>query len=115
MNKVKSAPFTKTPAPPVTPLISQAELALYRKLQPLAHEFARLDRAIKAAMREGAPVEPGLLALQVRERRQRRRLQRYLFRRLKLSPQLVEKLRAEAPLVAYRSLAVVPVAALAQP
>lgn len=114
MNKCKTAAI-KDAASFVSLSISQDELERYCELKPLADEFSRLDRRLKDALEHGAPVEPGLLTIELHIRRQRRRLQRFLFRRLKLTRRQVEKLGDEAPLVAYRSLAVVPVTVLAQP
>ena len=92
------------------PFISQIQLARYQQLKPLAEEFRHLVLEIKSALESGATIEHGSLTAELHVRHQRRRLQRYLFAKLGVTPKQVKQLRKTAPLVAYHLLAIVPAA-----
>jgi hypothetical protein len=86
--------------------ISQDDLNRYERLKPGADEFKHLEQKLKAALEAGAPIEPGVLTAAVHVQYQRRRVQRWLFKKCGVSKRMSRRLRKLAPRVPYRSLVV---------
>lgn len=92
------------PACPVADLITQAMIARYKEVTPLAHEYQRLKEQFKVMLAQGASVEPGPYTAWVDIQMKHQLSQAHIFRTLQLTPAQIADLRKSAPLVRYRYL-----------
>lgn len=79
-------------------VIPQAWLNRYQDLQKVAGELSALKNTLRAALENGASVEPGPLTARLDIRQCHRLSQKFLFEKLGISAEAVKKLKQTSPL-----------------
>jgi len=94
------------PAAPTAGVVSQSELARFKELEPLAHEFRALQERLRAALDEGAEVEDGEFVVDFYVSQKQLVTAKKLIAALGLTHQQVSALAEQMPPTRVRHLGV---------